>query len=213
MSSEHILNPTGGLFAVAFRGKPGKGGNRVKSWSVFWAACMMVVCSYGVPEAWCETVPVRLPITIDLPLFDAPYQSATKRFLASMRPEQPVLTTDGLLVNILAEAETTGQVREEQTDPTASPDALAKVMELWQTWDALLIHLISQFSGQPLTDDYRYCLMDTLLGLGMPLEILMPEDQSIPPPPPEETSPTSLHHSPADWRIWSFPGCSRAWAV
>ena len=39
---------------------------KVKSWPFFWAVCMMVVYSFGVPQARCETV--RLPITIDLTL-------------------------------------------------------------------------------------------------------------------------------------------------
>ncbi|NOQ45086.1 MAG: hypothetical protein GQ559_00155, partial [Desulfobulbaceae bacterium] len=98
-----------------------------------------------------------------LPLFDSSHQSAAKQFLQSMRPEQPVLTADSLQVNILAEAETTGLVREGRYVPMASPEALAKVMDLWQTWDALLIHLISQFSNKPLSDDDRHDLMDTIL--------------------------------------------------
>ncbi|NOQ45745.1 MAG: hypothetical protein GQ559_03595, partial [Desulfobulbaceae bacterium] len=112
-----------------------------------------------------------------LPLFDYPHQSAAKRFLASMRPEQPVLTADGLLVNILAQAETTGQAREDRPDPMASPEALAMVMELWQTWDALLIHLISQFSEQPLTDDDRYDLMDTILTVRYEFEEALSEQK------------------------------------
>ena len=255
-----------------------------------------------------------------LPLFDDSHQSAAKYFLASMRPEQPVLTADGLQVNILAHAETTGQVREGQPVPMASPEALAKVMELWQTWDALLIHLISQFSNQPLSDDDRHDLMDTILrvryefeealskqeltsdfvrgqfvwswqqlesvfrrhlsnspsdnllgylafftaadalvaldhigpamgievsrdgfhrlaelissapvgqlqatpevnallreilGLGPPLEVLMPKEESTPVPAREDDPPTSWYRFPAGWRIWNFPGCSRAWA-
>lgn len=255
-----------------------------------------------------------------LPLFDYSHQSAAKRFLTSMRPEQPVLTADGLQVNILAEAEATGQVREGQSDPAASPEALAMVMELWQTWDALLIHLISQFSDQPLTDDDRHDLMDTMLtvrhefeevlteqkltsdfvrgqfvwswqqlegvfrrhlsdspsdnplgylafftaadalvaldhigpamgievsrdgfhrlaelissepleslqatpevnallrkilGLGAPLEVLMPEEKATPAPPRENDSPTTWYRSSGGWGIWNFFGCSQAWA-
>ncbi len=98
-----------------------------------------------------------------LPLFDHQQRIATKRFFASMYPEQPLITPDGLLINILAEAETAGEENNEQPVVDASPETLALVMESWQTLDALLIHLMSQFSGRPLSDDDRFALMDTML--------------------------------------------------
>lgn len=112
-----------------------------------------------------------------LPLFDRQYQEASRRFLASMRPEQPVLSTTGLKMNILAEAETTGQVIIDQDVAVASPEALATTMDLWQNLDALLIGLIGQFSGHPLTGEDRFTLLNTMLTVRYAFEETLSEHQ------------------------------------
>lgn len=96
-----------------------------------------------------------------LPLFDSAYTDAANRFLDSMRPDQPRFLADVMRIDILAEIDAVQF--EEESAPQASPEALAKVMELWQAWDTLLVHVISQLAGQPLSDEERYLLMDTML--------------------------------------------------
>lgn len=112
-----------------------------------------------------------------LPMFDNEHQGSASRFLASMRPQQPVISDEGLRIDVLAEVETGDVVEESQVEPMASPEALAKIMELWQTWDSLLIYLISQLSDQPLTGDEQTILMDTLLTVRYQFEEVLREER------------------------------------
>ncbi len=100
-----------------------------------------------------------------LPLFDVEHQGVGKRFLASMRPQQPVMSTNEVRINIRAELETDRQQQGDFPVITASPEELARVMELWQTWDAFLVHLIIQCSGQSLNESDRHTLMEVLLAV------------------------------------------------
>jgi hypothetical protein len=87
--------------------------------------------------------------------------SAAEIFLASMRPEQPKITEDGLAINILAYIDMP-QVPETEPEPV-SPEEQERLMALWQTWDSLLVHMINQLSDRHLNDDDRQLLLDTLL--------------------------------------------------
>jgi hypothetical protein len=100
-----------------------------------------------------------------MPQFAVDHQEAALRFLNSMQPEQPVLDPAGLRVDIVANVEVNRQVQAEADKPVADPAAIARVMDLWQTWDALLVHLIGQLSNRPLTDQDRQLLLDTMLSM------------------------------------------------
>lgn len=110
------------------------------------------------------------------PLFDTAHQGVGKRFLASMRPEQPVITENAVRVNIFAELETDGQ---QEAPPVfaASPEELAGLMELWKTWDAFLVHLIIQFSGHTLNESDRQTLMEVLLEVRYAFEEALSSNQ------------------------------------
>ncbi len=87
--------------------------------------------------------------------------SAAEIFLASMRPEQPKTTDEGLAINILAFVDIP---KTSESQPVrVSPEEQEQLMALWQTWDSLLVHMINQLSDQSLTEDNRQLLLDTLL--------------------------------------------------
>lgn len=92
--------------------------------------------------------------------------STTRRFLEGMHPQQPILRENRILVNILAEVDAPAPppaVKNEMA--TASPEAQAGIISLWQTWDALLVHLITQLSDKPLSEIDRQLLLDTMLSV------------------------------------------------
>lgn len=96
-------------------------------------------------------------------MFDREHQQAAQRFFASMRPEQPALFPEGLQVNILAEydAAQPGGAYEAVPEPTSQ--GYARVLELWQAWDAFLIFQLKQFTDAPLTEEDRQILLNTML--------------------------------------------------
>lgn len=89
---------------------------------------------------------------------------AAARFLADMHPGIPEVRSNGLSINILAEADIP-QTRPDNgaVEPLDSPAQQEQLMNLWQTWDALLVHMIGQIAGRELSDDDRRLLLDTLL--------------------------------------------------
>jgi len=95
------------------------------------------------------------------------YQQA-ERFLATLRPEQPQVQSYGLTINILADTDLS-LARPAQEKPTVppieDPEMLARVMALWQTWDALLVRMIGQLSAQDLSVEDRQLLLTTLLSV------------------------------------------------
>ncbi len=89
-----------------------------------------------------------------------------RRFLASMHPHEPVLLENELHVDILAEVESPAELSVAEDDmTTVSPEAQARVISLWQTWDAMLVHLITRLSDKPLNESDRQLLLDTMLSV------------------------------------------------
>lgn len=97
--------------------------------------------------------------------FDAAHRDVGKSFLESMRPDQPTLVDNEVRVNILADIATKKQPQKDVPAVIASPEELAGFIELWQTWDAFLVHLITQFTNQPLSESDRDILMEVLLAV------------------------------------------------
>lgn len=89
--------------------------------------------------------------------------ASAARFLASMRPEQPRVSSGGLAFHILAEADIPRAEQAEEFFIIESPEIEVQMMALWQSWDALLVNMMSQLSTKELTEEDRQLLLDTLL--------------------------------------------------
>ena len=97
-----------------------------------------------------------------LPMFGPGQQAMGQRFLASMRPEQPVVQADGVQLHILAEIDLPPRTEAPPPAPVNQQD-YARVIELWHSWDAFLIFQLKQFTEYPLSEDDRQILLDTML--------------------------------------------------
>lgn len=89
---------------------------------------------------------------------------STGHILDSIYPDRPALSPTDLRVDILAQvdqppAATTGELEEE----VISEEAQAKIIALWKSWDAMLVHLIDRLSEKPLSLADRHLLLDSML--------------------------------------------------
>ncbi len=92
----------------------------------------------------------------------------TSRVLAGLHPDQPVVTPAALRIDMLAEAAAVERgVADDEPGTTTATDAASqtRIIELWQSWDAMLIHLIGQLAGKPLSADDRQVLLDVMLSV------------------------------------------------
>ena len=87
----------------------------------------------------------------------------TERVLAAMRPDRPVLSASEIRIDIIADAEPLRRAPEPDETMTLSVADRQRIIQLWQSWDAMLIHLISQLSDKPLTEEDRQLLLDAML--------------------------------------------------
>jgi hypothetical protein len=139
-------------------------GNRAPLSGLIWDLIKTNVHSY------LNAIVLNLAPPVDnLKQFIAPQASnqplhAAARFLADMHPSIPEVRSNSLSINILAEADIP-QARSDDEDvaPLDRPEQQEQLMNLWQTWDALLVHMIGQIAGRELSSDERRLLLDTLL--------------------------------------------------
>lgn len=120
-------------------------------------------------HAYLGTISVNLAPPVDdiknslLPMFAFDHQERAERFLASMRPAAPLLHSEGIRVNIQAEIDLILPEDPLPHEPVASREDLARILELWQAWDAFLILQLKQFTDAPLTPLDQHILLDTML--------------------------------------------------
>lgn len=91
--------------------------------------------------------------------------SAAERFLASIRPEQPLVKKYGLAINILADSDVPLTRAEDElgVPPVEDPEMAERVLGMWRSWDALLVNMIGQLSAKELTVQDHQLLLDILL--------------------------------------------------
>jgi len=101
-----------------------------------------------------------------LPLFDADHRAGARRMLDSMRPSPVRIQPAALQIDILAKVpDPPPQDAAAASEPLPPPENLARVMALWETWDAVLVHMVMELFGEPLSPADRQILLDTLLSI------------------------------------------------
>jgi len=100
-----------------------------------------------------------------LPLFPQTVRQDTLRMLDSMRAGPVRVTPAGLEMDILADVTEVYEAEKDVVQEPVSGEALRKLVETWQTWDAFLVSLLNSLPAAQLTNDDRRVLLDTLLDI------------------------------------------------
>lgn len=98
-----------------------------------------------------------------LPLFPREKQEQTRKMLNSMRPGKINVTSDSLGIAILAEVDNTYDSEKIQPLESLDEDELKRTVAVWESWDGLLVHLITSLSQQKLTQEEKRILTNALL--------------------------------------------------
>ncbi|MCG6893180.1 MAG: hypothetical protein LJE65_06200 [Desulfobacteraceae bacterium] len=85
--------------------------------------------------------------------------------LDSLRPEAATATAAALRIDVRGELALPAPVPEASEGRQLTEAEIGEITEAWEHWDAYLAFLISGLSDQPLSDDDRLLLLETLLML------------------------------------------------
>lgn len=134
----------------------------VQAFEVVWNLVKQYVHTY-LQEVTIHLIPPvsRIQDTL-LPMFDRQHQQAARQFLHSMHPGQPRVSPRGLRMPIHGQIEVPS-AGAYAPEPKVSEQDYRRLLDLWQVWDAYLIHQIKVLAEVPLSDEDRHVLLDTML--------------------------------------------------
>ena len=107
--------------------------------------------------------PVEDLRTFILPMFTPEAREEAELLLDSIRPGAISADDHSVIVNVHAEATEVAQETGDEVVETLSEQEMVEFLELWETWDSLLVFLISVLTEQPLSGDEKQQLIDLLL--------------------------------------------------
>lgn len=107
--------------------------------------------------------PVEDLRTFILPMFTTEARKEADQLLNSIRPGNIKAEEDRLVVAIKADAIQLKDSTEEAQPEVLTEAEMENFLELWETWDSLLVYLISVLSEQPLSESERLQLVDLIL--------------------------------------------------
>ncbi len=96
------------------------------------------------------------------------HSERTSHILAGMHPDQPVVTPAALHIDMLVKAsppDRGGAADEPEMTAATEAASQTRIIELWQSWDAMLIHLIGQLADKTLSAEDRQILLDVILSV------------------------------------------------
>lgn len=97
-----------------------------------------------------------------VPLFSPPEnQQHIERWFDTIRLGQVRVDPDAVKMDILMEVETRPQPKEAVEEP--SIQEIERLAKSWEDWDAYLVYQLQVLTGQPLTEDERRSLLESLL--------------------------------------------------
>lgn len=109
------------------------------------------------------------------PMFPEDQQERAGRMMESMRPGQVQATPQALEVQILAEVELAPEQKEELV---ISREEWSRFIETWEAWDAYLVDIITSLAKEPLSEEDRRILLETLLEIRYQFSDKLPEGAS-----------------------------------
>ena len=107
--------------------------------------------------------PVEDLRTFILPMFTPDARIQAEQLLDSIRPGAVIANEKSLIVNIHADAIEMDSEPGAEVVETLSEEEMDDFLDLWETWDSLLVFLVSVLSEKPLSDTDKQQLIDLLL--------------------------------------------------
>lgn len=107
--------------------------------------------------------PVEDLRTFILPMFTPEAQREAEDLLQSIRPGALSATEENVIVTVHADARAIDHPVESAAPETLSSEEMDSFLGLWETWDSLLVYLITILADQPLNQVEKQQLMDLLL--------------------------------------------------
>ncbi len=101
--------------------------------------------------------------TFILPMFAPEAQKEAEELLRSIRPGLLSATEENVTVTVHADAHAIDKPQESSPPATLSAEEMESFLDLWETWDSLLVYLITILVDQPLNQVEKQQLMDLLL--------------------------------------------------
>jgi hypothetical protein len=100
--------------------------------------------------------------TFLMPLFPRQATEATQRMLDALHGGKVFVHEDAVSVELIADVETIYEPAVDGEQPLRA-DEIQNIIELWESWDAFLVQLITAMAEQFLNDADRQVLLDVLL--------------------------------------------------
>ncbi len=85
------------------------------------------------------------------------------KWMESIRPGQVTVDREAVWAHILMEVEPQAEPGVQEAERELTQEELDRFVELWESWDAFLIHQIKTIADQPLTDDEKQVIFDTVI--------------------------------------------------
>ena len=83
--------------------------------------------------------------------------------MQSIRPGALIANEKNVIVTVHADAQAIDQPQESSPPATLTAEEMESFLDLWETWDSLLVYLITILVDQPLSQAEKQQLMDLLL--------------------------------------------------
>jgi len=135
----------------------------IESLNLIWDRLLPVINSYTQSFSLKLTPPVEDLKNFILPLFTSEAQLEAEMLLDSIRPGGVMVNGSGLTATVIADAVEVEAPEGDESIEIMTEAEMESLLKLWETWDSLLVYLISLLSEQPLTGAERAILIDLLL--------------------------------------------------
>ncbi|MEJ2058738.1 MAG: hypothetical protein P8X39_12975, partial [Desulfofustis sp.] len=101
--------------------------------------------------------------TFILPMFTSEAQKEAEALLGSIRPGTISINEQHMIVSLRADARAVDQGSQTDSPVLLSEGEIDTFLELWKTWDSLLVYLIGMLVDQPLSPEEKQQLINLVL--------------------------------------------------
>ena len=138
-------------------------GKEIESFDIVFDRLLPLINEHMQEFAIKLDTPVEDLRTFILPMFSPEARKEAELLLDSIRPGTITATETTLVVNVHADAVEIENTTDTEVVENLTEEELEGFLDLWETWDSLLVFLISMLSEEPLSADEKQQLVDLLL--------------------------------------------------